>query len=156
MHRACPFSLLGEKSVQTGRRVCGRIKFSEFPPNVFHGSTSSHHGYLLCYPSISPTMEPKVCCPTNANSSFTCRHSGRAVGSGQRHERRYLSTHSIRSIIALNVLPRNESAYDVDARRIDNDARIACRHQMRPGWKAPFGPTNGAFSTGALPVCARY
>ena len=32
------------------------------------------------------------------------------------------------------------SAYDLHARRIDNDAPIACRHQMRPapGWKAPF------------------
>jgi hypothetical protein len=51
-----------------------------------------------------------------------------------RHDRRYLSN----TVCSLNVLPRNESAYDVDARRIDNDAPIACRHQRRPGWKAPF------------------
>jgi hypothetical protein len=70
-----------------------------------------------------------------------------------RYDRHYLSNTICRSIIALNVLPRNESAYDVDARRIDNDAPIACRHQMRPGWR-PLSrdPTNGAFSMGPLPL----
>jgi hypothetical protein len=70
---------------------------------------------------------------------------------GQRHERRYLSTHSIRSIIALNVLPRNESAYDVDARRNRQRRPNRVSAPDAAGLEGPFRPTNGAFSIGALP-----
>src|SRR5437016_2181556 len=61
--------LLCEEIVQPRRRVCGRIKLSEFPSDLFHRewpvgsifffSSDSHRGYpFLWYPSTLPMTEP--------------------------------------------------------------------------------------------------